>query len=320
MAEFHRVEIPTPFVIGRVNCYVLPGNGLTVLDPGPFTELAVETLQAGLDELGVAFEDVTDVLITHPHMDHFGLGNRIVEQSGARVVAHRHATWHLEDPIAHFRLEQDFFRPFMRTMGVPEQTVEAVVSLPEAYTEYQEPLSVDRIMHDGDSVDVRAELTAVYTPGHAPGSVCFVDPSDAIEFTGDHVIQHITPNPLLTLAPGTEDERTRSLPTYLDSLREIRATEAEVGHSGHGDRISDVDTRAQETLDHHQFRTERIANLLKDKGPMTAFDTMEELFPDLPTTEIFTGMSEVIGHLDRLEDEERVDIVKPDGIREYNLQ
>lgn len=326
MDDVHRLEIPTPFHVGRVNCYVFARDGLALLDPGPATEDAREALDAGLADLGFDRADVDRVLVTHPHMDHFGLANEIVESAGAEAVAHRDAARRLADPIDHFHREQAFFRPFLESMGVPEPTLVSAVTLPEAYTSYQEALAVDRELADGDAVDAGGvELTALHTPGHAPGSVCFLPegvPADAepVAFTGDHVLGHITPNPLLTLAPGTDDERTRSLPDYLDALAKLRDTDAEVGHGGHGDVIDDLDGRITETIDHHHDREERIADILRGHGPMTAHDVMQELFPDLPATEVFPGMSEVVGHLDLLEDETRVEIDEAGGEWLYSVR
>jgi len=46
---------------------------------------------------------------------------------------------------------------------------------------------------------------------------------------------------------------------------------------------------------------------------------MQELFPDLPATEMFLGMSEVIGHLDLLEDENRVNIIERNNVKYYDF-
>ncbi|WP_276258952.1 MBL fold metallo-hydrolase [Haloglomus litoreum] len=320
MDDVHRIEIPTPFDVGRVNCYAFVADGLSLLDPGPATEAAYAELSAGLNDLGFTVADVEQVLITHPHMDHFGIAARVIKESGGRAVAHRDAMRPLAEPLDHFDREQAFFRPFLQSMGVPEQVAETAVTLPEAYTDYQEPLAVDYEVRDGDSVDVGVDLTAVHSPGHAPGSVCFVPETAPVAFTGDHVLQHISPNPLLTVAPGTEDERTRSLPDYLDSLERLRAADADTGYGGHGERIEDLDVRIGDIIDHHRQREERIANLIGELGPVTAYDLMQELFPDLPATEVFPGMSEVIGHLDLLEDENRVEIIEEEAIRKYALR
>lgn len=319
MDAVERFEIPTPFSIGPVNSYLFAGDGVTLLDPGPATHEAYAEIETNVARHGYAVTDVDRVVVTHPHMDHFGIANRIAEESGAHVLAHADAAERLEDPIGFFDREQEFFAPFLRSMGVPNEIVDTVTQLPESYSQFQEPVSVDRQLAEGDVVDVGVELEALHTPGHSPGSVCLVAPDEGVAFTGDHVLSDVTPNPLLTLLPGSENERTRSLPTYLASLRKLDSVDVDVGYGGHGDPIPDLHGRIRETIEHHREREGTIADILADAGPTTAYRVMQEMFSDLPATEMFPGMSEVIGHLDLLEDDGRVEITDADGVSEYRL-
>jgi glyoxylase-like metal-dependent hydrolase (beta-lactamase superfamily II) len=320
MDDIEQVEIPTPFGVGPVNCYLFSGSGLTILDPGPATDTASETLRTSIEQLGYELTDIERILITHPHMDHFGLARELADTSGAQVIAHEDAVPHLKDPIAYFEQEQAFFTPYLRSMGLPAQVVETVMELPEPYSRFQEPTAVDYELTDGDSIDVGVKLEAVHTPGHSPGAVCFLALSEGVAFTGDHVLADITPNPLLTLSPGQQNERTRSLPQYLTSLRKLRSYDVGIGYGGHGDTMPDLTERITETIDHHQERKENIANLLETHQPTTAYHLVQEMFPDLPATEMFPGMSEIIGHLDLLEDEGRVQTSTTDGIDYYELR
>lgn len=136
MDHVRNLEIPTPFDVGPVNCYVFGGEELTLLDPGAATEDAYEALTEGLNASGFGISDISQILISHPHMDHFGLAHRIVEESGADVVAHRDATEQLADPDGHLDREQVFFTPFLQEMGVPEDIVKTAVSLPDPYTDF----------------------------------------------------------------------------------------------------------------------------------------------------------------------------------------
>lgn len=319
MEGVERIEVPTPFSTGRVNCYAFPGEELVLLDPGPKTDDAYAELESGLDRIGYAVSDVDRIVITHAHMDHYGLAARIRAESGASVLAHEAAADRLEDPDGNFEREQAFFRPFLTSMGVPAELVDTVVDLPEPYTDFREPVEVTRRLREGDRIGVGRELRTVHTPGHAPGAACYVAAADEAAFTGDHVMMDISPNPLLTLEPGADDERTRSLPAYLDSLRKIRSVEATVGHAGHRETVPDIETRATEIVAHHRERKEAIAEFIADAGRPTAYDLMKELFPDLPAAEMFAGMSEVIGHLDLLEDEDRVAATREGGVRRYAL-
>jgi glyoxylase-like metal-dependent hydrolase (beta-lactamase superfamily II) len=317
--DVYRIEIPTPFDVGRVNCYVFTGAELTLMDPGPATDAAYDRLAAGLDDRGFAVGDVDRVLVTHPHTDHFGLASRVVRESGARTVAHPDATRRLTDPAGYADLERAFFEPFLRTMGVPEGTVDRTLAHSASVADDLDPVAVDRTVTEGDRVDVGVDLRVLHTPGHAPGSVCFLQTTDDAAFTGDLVLPHVFPNPLLTIAPGTTDERTRSLPNQVDSLHRLCEADVEVAHVGHGETIHDLNDRIRETLDHHRRRTERVADLLAESGPTTAYDIMRELFPDLPATAVVHGMSEAIGHLDLLADDGRIDVTNVDDVRRYAL-
>lgn len=169
-------------------------------------------------------------------------------------------------------------------------------------------------------MDVGRELTVVHTPGHAPGSVCFLDLDRCAAFTGDHVLPDVSPNPFLTLAPGTPEERTRSLPTYVDSLRKLLSFDIETGRGGHGEPIPDLNGRTLEILDHHEERKAAVLNSLTKQGPATAYQLTNDLFPDLPATEAFAGISETIGHLDLLPDCHRVETFEEDGVVQYRLR
>ncbi len=83
MDELERIRVPTPFSVGRVNCYLLTAGEVTVIDPGPATDRADETLVDGLAAEGLDVGVVERVLITHPHMDHFGIARRVRAESGA---------------------------------------------------------------------------------------------------------------------------------------------------------------------------------------------------------------------------------------------
>ncbi|UHQ96196.1 MBL fold metallo-hydrolase [Natrinema halophilum] len=319
MDHVERFEIPTPFQIGKVNSYLITAGKPTLLDPGPSTTEAYGELTEQLDGAGYALEDIERVLITHPHMDHFGICHRIRAESGAQIYCHEDARELLTDPDGCFEREQQFFVPFLQRMGVPEQSAESAISLPEPYTDFREAVTVYECLTDGDRLDVGLELDVVYTPGHSPGSVCYVDPAHDAAFTGDHIMNDISPNPLLTLVPGTTDERTRSLPMYLESLRRMKRVDATVAYGGHREPVSDLNARIDEIVDHHQERKQRIATLIDEHGGLTAYEVMEAMFPDLPMTEIYPGMSEVIGHLDLLEDDGTIVRSERDGVWYYEL-
>ena len=86
-AGIHRLRIPTPFAVGRVNCYLIEDNPLTLVDTGPNSGKALDELQGQLADRGHSIDDLELVILTHQHIDHLGLVEIIVEHSGAEVAA-----------------------------------------------------------------------------------------------------------------------------------------------------------------------------------------------------------------------------------------
>ena len=80
---FNRISVPVPFEMGRVNTYAA---GRTVVDPGPDSETAWETVTEALADDDLTPADVERVVVTHPHPDQFGLAGRFRER-GATVCA-----------------------------------------------------------------------------------------------------------------------------------------------------------------------------------------------------------------------------------------
>ena len=46
-AGIHRLAIPTPFAVGRVNCYLIEDEPLTLVDTGPNSGKSLDELRAG---------------------------------------------------------------------------------------------------------------------------------------------------------------------------------------------------------------------------------------------------------------------------------
>jgi glyoxylase-like metal-dependent hydrolase (beta-lactamase superfamily II) len=87
LAGIHLLRIPTPFAVGRVNCYLLEDEPLTLIDTGPNSGKALDELQSQLGERGHSIDDLELVILTHQHIDHLGLVEIVVEHSGAEVAA-----------------------------------------------------------------------------------------------------------------------------------------------------------------------------------------------------------------------------------------
>ena len=81
------LSIPTPFMVGRVNCSLIEDDPLTLVDVGPNSGKALDELERALDDLGHRIEDLQRIVITHQHIDHLGLVGILARRSEAEVCA-----------------------------------------------------------------------------------------------------------------------------------------------------------------------------------------------------------------------------------------
>ncbi|MCD8509476.1 MAG: MBL fold metallo-hydrolase [Bacillus sp. (in: Bacteria)] len=94
----YQLTLPTPFLVGPVNTYLIKGDALTLVDTGPKTEDALFALQQHLQELKLTTMDIDIVLLTHHHPDHIGLLHEFLPK--AKVYAHEKVNpWLTKDQI-----------------------------------------------------------------------------------------------------------------------------------------------------------------------------------------------------------------------------
>ena len=313
---FTRVSIPTPFQVGAVNAYVA---GRTIVDPGPDSEEAWSRLLDALEARELAPGDISQIVVTHPHPDHFGLAKRF-RDAGARVLTSTAGAAIMRDFGARLRYEQSYFTDFFERCGISRETAKAVTQLPEAFLPYAQSVETDRELDAGDTLTVDDEpLTVDSVAGHAVGESIFSYDYDSRReaLVGDTVLGDTTPNPFLQ--PPPEDGgggRPRVLPAFNDSLRWLR----EQGHdrflTGHREPVESPRARIDAILTEHDQRSEEVADIVGE-GATTPVDVMTALFGDLPATEYFAGMSEAVGHLDVLEERGRVEKRSSGGVYVY---
>jgi len=132
------------------NIYLVRASGGYVLiDAG--TPSDPPRVLSYISQLGLEPSAVKFVLLTHSHWDHAGGLRELVLRTGARVAVHR-------EEVSYVRSGRGRY----------------------------EGVEVDVVLDDGDEV---LGLRAVHTPGHTPGSTCYLDTSRNAIFVGDLVYE-----------------------------------------------------------------------------------------------------------------------------------
>jgi len=305
-AGVHRLRIPTPFAVGRVNCYLLEDEPLTLVDTGPNSGKALDELERQLSALGHSLEDIQLVILTHQHIDHLGLVEIIAGRSGAEVAAIDVVVPFVENFGGDIELDDRFAADLMLRHGIPEDVVIALRSVSRSFRAWGAKADVSRPLHDGELLEFRDRALEVqHRPGHSPSDTVFWDSEREILLCADHLIAHISSNPLISRPLDGSEERPRALMTYIESLRRTRELPARILLPGHGDPITDHRALIDERFAHHKRRAERILGLISER-PRTAYEIAQELWGNVAVTQAFLTLSEVLGHVDLLEEEGRV--------------
>ena len=157
-----------PEIIATV---VLHGaGGLALIDPGPSTTL--EHLSESLQRKGFRVGDITQLLLTHIHLDHAGAAGSLVKMNPAiEVFVHEKGAPHMANPE---RLLASATRLYGEDMGPFWGEFLAV------------PAGRLRELSGGETIVAGGrELQVAYTPGHASHHVSFFDRSSRVAFVGD---------------------------------------------------------------------------------------------------------------------------------------
>jgi glyoxylase-like metal-dependent hydrolase (beta-lactamase superfamily II) len=308
-AGIHRIPLPTPFLVGRVNCYLIEDDPLTLVDTGPNSGKSLDELQLGLEQLGHAVEDIELIVITHQHMDHLGLLEILERRSGAEVTAFHELGPYLENFKASAADDDEFAQQLMRRHGIPADLVTVLGSVGAAFRAFGSRGTVARPLRDGDTLTLRdRSFQVLHRPGHSPSDLVFWDAERRILLAGDHLLGHISSNPLVS-RPLTGDWRTAPRPSallsYLESMRATSELPAQLVLSGHGDPITDPVALIDERLRMHQRRARKIERMLAPE-PLSAYEIAVKMWGNVAVTQALLTLSEVLGHLDLLVLEGRV--------------
>ena len=318
----HALAIPTPFMVGRVNCYLIEDDPLTLVDVGPNSGKALDELDVALRAHGHAIADLERIVITHQHLDHMGLVGILARRSQAEVVTLDLLAPVVEEFGAHAERDDELAESLMLRHGIPRDVVIALRSMSRAFRAWGGSAAVDRRLADGDSLEFAGRtLQALHRPGHSPSDTVFWDAERQELIGGDHLIGHISSNPLIARPLGGKSGeaaggRPRALMIYMRSLRETRAMPIATVLPGHGEPVTDHVKLIDERFALHERRAAKIRGLIAEQ-PMSAYEIAQSLWGNVAVTQAYLTLSEVLGHVDLLLDRGEIREQEIGGIIRY---
>ena len=315
-AGIHRLAIPTPFAVGRVNCYLIEDEPLTLVDTGPNSGKSLDELQQALAGNGRTIEELGLIVLTHQHVDHLGLLEILVRRSGAEVAAFHELTGYLANFSASAAADDEFAQAIMKMHGVPEDLATVLGSVGSAFRVFGSSGQVTQPLRDGDTLALGArQFHVLHRPGHSPSDTIFFDEDRRMLIGGDHLLARISSNPVMSrpLTGDATSVRPPALLNYIESLRATRELPIELVLPGHGDPIVDHASLIDERLRMHQRRARKILGILR-AGPLTAYEIALAIWGNVAVTQAYLTLSEVLGHLDVLIRDELSRQTESDGV------
>jgi glyoxylase-like metal-dependent hydrolase (beta-lactamase superfamily II) len=298
-AGIFRLVLPLPFPgLKRVNAYLLAGDDEAMLvDCGLFDPMRDDDggwglLTEAIEACDVPVSGITSLLVTHPHIDHYGMASRVASETGCRVLMHRHSIEELrlyEDPDAYV----ESLRELLADHGVRSEDLEELSGFEDWRGFVSGVIEADRLLDDGDALEVGGRRwEVVYTPGHSPSHICLHERNESILISGDHLLPGITPH-----IDFQRDARQDPLGDFLASLERIEELHPHLVLPGHGKPFDDGAERARAIARHHERRLGSILQVIRKK-PLTASEITDEIFgATLLNFQRRLALGEVLAHL-----------------------
>ncbi|MDW3647332.1 MAG: MBL fold metallo-hydrolase [Bacteroidia bacterium] len=302
-----RIELALGIMFQHVNCYLMPGDALSLIDCGLYTQENWFLLQEELKQHGYQISDLEQVIITHEHRDHIGMLPEIMANSGAEILAPKAIKAWFEKPIDMNREEVRFNKRLLAKLGFPEE----VLSNAHKFFDQREisrPIEeVSRIQYfeEGDRLQLgNTEWEILHTPGHSPTQYIFLE-EGAERVFGSDMLLPIAPMPIPVEGKGEDDPESGALASLLKSYERIKAFDIGEVFPGHGPIFSGANGTIDRQLARIQMRKEECYEAIKS-GFTTPYQINRKMYPYQETPPDFSGLYMVLGYLQLLQLEGRI--------------
>ena len=254
--------------IGQGVRRIVAGNAGLMTGPGTNTYLLglreVAVLDPGPDDdrhlsaiLAAAGPAIRWIIATHSHPDHSPLVKRLAERTGARVI------------------------------GLP----------PPGDGRQDTTFTPQHLPGDGERLLLgESRLTAIHTPGHASNCVCYLLESERLLFTGDHVLEGVSP----VILPPDGD-----MSAYLHSLDKLKSLDFERIAPGHGSVMERGKQVVSALRAHRLAREEKVMRSLQRLGGATLDELTPVVYDDVAAERHAWARLTLEAHLIKLRRESR---------------
>jgi len=319
-----RITIDTAFQVGPVSVYLFKVNDSYVMYDAGLDNLSWKKLFfSELEKLNISLKDVDYCIISHEHLDHYGLMKKFKEVNPDMQIMMSNLTYIIlkwETDPANLKEIEEVTRErgnLLIKYGMGEERVKKFIEWSTFWPKLRKHHVPDKLLEDGDEISFSTnKLKMIWTPGHSVGHLCMFNQKKRHLFSGDHILSRITPHIGSFTLPRQISEKydfNDILKYYLQSLDRIEEMNPKIIFPGHQEVIHDPRDRINEIKRHHYNRLVEISKTIKNR-PLTPFRISKLHFGrGLDELNTLLALSEVLAHLIYLENINKVKRIEKEG-------
>jgi len=259
-AKIHRLPLEA-FPNFWAYVYIVQKDEYCILiDTGSGTDASHKNLLDGLEQAGLQASDLTHILLTHAHIDHYSGLSKLRPLTRAKIGVHELDVQTVAHHEARLALIGRRLASFLAETGLAEGTRDQILSIYRFTKAIYQSVPVDFTF---EAIDMRlGPFAFIHLPGHCPGHIAIH--LDDVIFCGDMVVEGVTPH----LSPESMNPYS-GLGHYLESLARLQrwAKDAHLILNGHNDAIADLPARIDSTKQNIIRRMSRAIKALHE--PLT---------------------------------------------------
>ena len=301
-------------VLGSVNCYLLEEAGqLTLIDAGMNSDQFKESFMKVLMENSFKLQDLTRIIITHHHVDHIGLANWITKQIEIPVYAHAECAARLRKENTLVSGQIGFYKQLFDQMGCGEDGRQKIEIYYQRLLAHGSGEIYSDIMPLQDD-DAIVNLEAFETPGHSIDHIVFYDAKRKWLFSGDHFFSNVSS--FVKVEFDSEGKRLKTYVQYIESLKKCLVFDVDTVFPGHGEPFGRHKDAINTRLQRIGEKAAAILELIKS-GVSIPDQLVRTYYENRYNKGFLAVMYEIIGILDYLEIEKRIQKQLKDGVWHY---
>jgi len=301
--QIHRIPLQA-FPNFWAYAYVVgSGGNYYLIDTGSGTDASHADLLSGLNQAGLHPSDLTHILLTHAHIDHYGGLTHLKPLTNAKIWCHELDLQTIAHHDASLALIGQRLASFLAGTGLEKETCKSLLDIYRLTKSLYRPVPVDFTY---ESQGMKAgPFEMIHLPGHCPGHVAMR--LDDIVFCGDMVVEEVTPH----LVPETIIPYG-GLDHYIDSLALFYewAGNPRLILNGHDDEITDLHAHIETTRKNILRRVSRALDSLTD--PLTIAETCAAVYGEMGGYNQLLVIEKTGAYVEYLYEHGMIEITNPD--------